>query len=230
MFCSVSTNSRGRRPGGQQGGSRQGVSRLWGKVAALYPLLAGLLLCAGPARAQLSTSPASVACPAPRVPEPCVELDARRSLDPGAGPLTYRWLMGDGTTLTGPVISHCYARRGRYTVQLDVLVESTGELRPAEKTLVVDFTQEPLLDFTQSADTVRVGQPVEFDASRAQNPPCTNEQVAWDFRDGLIAGGRRVSHAFRRPGRYEVRMSLRGNGPNACPESHCVSRTVVVKE
>lgn len=138
--------------------------------------------------------------------------------------------MGDGTTLTGPQVSHCYARRARYTVQLDVLVERTGELRTAEKLVVMDFTQEPLLDFTASADTVRVGQPVDFDASQAQNPPCTNEEVAWDFRDGLVAGGRRVQHRFRRPGRYQVRMSLRGNGPDACPDSHCVVRPVTVTE
>ena len=193
-------------------------------------LMAGLSLAALSARAQEANDTRSAACPAPSVPEPCVELDGRKSVDPGAGPLTYRWHMGDGTTLTGPVVSHCYAQRARYTVQLDVLVDRTGELRPAEKTLVVDFTQEPLLDFTLSTDTVRVGQPVDFDASRAQNPPCTNEEVIWDFRDGLIATGRRITHRFRKSGRYEVRMSLRGNGPGSCPDSHCVSRTVVVTE
>ena len=208
--------------------SSASTSFSFGRLAAA--LLAPLLV-AGPARAQLSASPASVVCPAPRVPEPCVELDGRKSVDLGAvGPLSYRWLMGDGTALTGAQISHCYARRGRYTVQLDVLVESTGELRAAEKIMVVDLTAEPLLDFTQSADTVRVGQPVAFDARRAQYPPCTNEQVAWDFRDGFVTGGRQVTHSFRKPGRYEVRMSLRGNGPDPCPESHCVSRLVVVRE
>jgi len=188
----------------------------------------GLLAWSRAVHAQQLGESVSVQCPLPRVPEPCVDLDARGSVDEKAGPFTYRWQMGDGTTLTGFAVSHCYSRRGRYTVQLDVLVEKTGELRTAEKTLVVDFTREPLLDFSVSADTVRVGEEVKFDASQAQNPPCENEQVAWDFRDGRLAGGRRISHRFNKAGRYEVRMSLRGNGPGACPDSHCVSRPVLV--
>lgn len=193
-------------------------------------LLLGLaLLLAGPAAlAQQAGDTLSVACPRPNVPPPCVDLDARRSIDPAAGPLTYRWQMGDGTTLTGPVISHCYRERGQYTIQLDVLDERTGRLRVAEQTYPVDFTQEPLLDFALTADTVRVGQPVTFDASQAQIPPCTNTVVLWDFRDGTISNGRRLTHSFRKPGRFEVRMSLRANGPDPCPDSHCVSRPVVV--
>ena len=187
-----------------------------------------LLLSAPAARAQQAGDTTSVACPRPSVPPPCVDLDARRSIDPLAGPLTYRWQMGDGTTLTGPVVSHCYRERGRYLIQLDVLDERTGRLRIAEQTYPVDFTQEPLIDFTLSTDTVRVGQPVTFDASRAQIPPCTNTIVLWDFRDGAISNGRRLTHTFRKPGRFEVRMSLRANGPGSCPDSHCVSRPVVV--
>ncbi|RTQ49159.1 PKD domain-containing protein [Hymenobacter gummosus] len=190
------------------------------------PLL--LLLPALPAAAQQAGDTLSVACPVPQVPEPCVDLDARRSIDPAAGPLTYRWQMGDGTTLTGPVISHCYRERKRYLIQLDVLDERTGQLRQAEQTYPVDFTLEPLIDFTLSTDTVRVGQAVVFDASQAQIPPCTNTVVLWDFRDGLVTNGRRVTHAFRKPGRFEVRMSLRANGPDPCPDSHCVSRPIVV--
>lgn len=194
----------------------------------LAALLGGLLLLGPAALAQQAGDTLSVACPRPSVPAPCVDLDARRSLDPAAGPLTYRWQMGDGTTLTGPVVSHCYPERRRYLIQLDVVDGRTGQIRLAERTYPVDFTLEPLLDFSVSADTVRVGQPVAFDASQAQIPPCTNTVVLWDFRDGTVSNGRLQTHAFRRTGRFEVRMSLRANGPGSCPDSHCVSRAVVV--
>lgn len=209
MYYSVSINSK--------------AGRLAGLAA-----VAGLLLAAPTARAQDGGQPASVVCPLVQAAQRCVDLDARKSIDPAGEPLTYRWQMGDGTTLTGPVVSHCYAQRARYTVQLDVVVASTGEVRPAEKTLVVDFTEDQLLDFTQSADTVHVGGPVSFDASKARYPPCANEQIVWDFRDGFVAAGPRASHSFRKPGLFEVRMSLRGVGPAACSESHCASRPVLV--
>ncbi|MFD2787450.1 PKD domain-containing protein [Hymenobacter rubripertinctus] len=193
----------------------------------LLCLLLVLLFVAQPAAAQSAGDTLSVDCPLPRVMEMCVELDARRAVDPAAGPLTFRWHMGDGTLLTGATISHCYQQRRHYTVQLDVLDEATGEIRAAEKLIPVDFTTEIVLNF-RAADTVRVGQPLTFDALDSQLPLCANAVVLWDFRDGYVTNGRQVAHAFRRPGQYLVRMSLRGNGPDSCPASHCVSRRVVV--
>lgn len=190
-------------------------------------LLPTLLLAPRPATAQQAGDTTSVACPPPRVPRLCVELDASRSVDPAAGPLTFRWDMGDGTTLSGPTVAHCYAARRRYTVRLDVVDEASGEVREAEKLLDVDFTQQTVVNF-RAADTVRVGQPVVFDAADSQLPACQNMVVIWDFRDGAIGTGPRYEHRFRRPGRYAVRMALRANGPGSCPDSHCVSRAVVV--
>jgi PKD repeat protein len=193
-----------------------------------FCLLLVLLTGARAAYAQEAGDTISAACPLPRVMEMCVELDARRAVDPEAGPLTFRWNMGDGTQLTGPTVQHCYQERKKYTVQLDVLEEATGEVRTAEKLIPVDFTQEIVLNF-RAADTVRVGQPVTFDALDSQLPLCQNVVVLWDFRDGYVSNGRQAQHTFRRPGQYAVRMSLRGNGPDACPSSHCVSRTIVVQ-
>ncbi|MCA8831553.1 PKD domain-containing protein [Hymenobacter pini] len=198
--------------------------------AVRFLLLFGLwcgLLGTQRAAAQEAGDTLSAACPLPRVLEMCVELDARRAIDPDAGPLTFRWDMGDGTQLTGPVIQHCYQARKAYTIQLDVVEEATGEVRTAEKLIPVDFTKEIVLNF-RAVDSVRVGQPITFDALDSQLPLCENVVVLWDFRDGYVTNGRQVQHAFRRPGQYAVRMSLRGNGPDACPSSHCVSRTVVV--
>lgn len=200
--------------------------RRFGPVSLL--LLLGLALHARPASAQQAGDTLSVGCPRPQVAPPCVDLDASRSVDPGAGPLIYRWQMGDGTTLTGIRISHCYPERKRYLIQLDVFDERTGELRQAEKTYPVDFTLEPLVDFTVSTDTVHVGQAVTFDASQAKLPLCSNTVVLWDFRDGAVSNGRRIEHKFRKPGLFEVRMSLRANGPDPCPDSHCVSRPILV--
>lgn len=178
--------------------------------------------------AQIAGDTISSECPPARTVELCVELDARVSVDSAAGPLSYRWLMGDGTTLTGATVAHCYAERRRYTVQLDVVDEKTGEIRTAEKLIPVDFTQEIVLNFQASPANGRVGQRIVFDALDSQLPLCENVVVLWDFRDGSVANGRRVEHVFRRPGNYTVRMALRGNGPDTCPDSHCVTRLVGV--
>lgn len=162
--------------------------------------------------------------------ELCVDFDATRSVDPGAGPLEYRWNMGDGTTLTGLTITHCYPSRAHYQVVLDVVVPATGEVRRAEKTFDVDLTRKPVLNFSAGPTLrARVGQPVAFDALDSVLPDCQSVVVVWDFRDGYTQQGRRVEHSFRKPGRFPVRMSLRSYGPGACAASNCVSQEVVVE-
>jgi PKD repeat protein len=167
-------------------------------------------------------------CGPPILPQLCVDFDASRSVDPAAGPLVYRWQMGDSTTLTGLTVSHCYKRRARYQVVLEVLVPATGEVRPAEKNFTVDLLAQPVIYFSLPTTTVRVGQPARFDALDSGLPTCQNVSYIWDFRDETTQQGQRVEHTFRRAGRYQVRLSLRGYGPGDCASSHCATQEVVV--
>ena len=193
-------------------------------------LLVALLALAGPvAHAQQAGDTTSVNCGAPLPRLLCVDLDGRGSVDPAAGPLTYRWLMGDGTTLTGPVVSYCYKERKNYVVQLDVVVDNTGEVRTGQKYIPINLVQQDVVDFTAQPSRVRVGQSVAFAAPEAQLLSCQNVQLVWDFRDGTVVQGRTAQHTFRRPGTYAVRFSMRGYGSNACTGSHCVTREVVVE-
>lgn len=183
------------------------------------------------AHAQYPTAdPSVVECGSVQLAELCVDFDASRSVDPAAGPLEYRWNMGDGTTLTGLTITHCYKTRDHYKVTLDVAVPATGEVRRAERTFDVDLTRKPVLNFSVGpALRVRVGQPVAFDALDSVLPDCQSVVVVWDFRDGYTQQGRRAEHTFRKAGRFAVRMSLRGYGPGSCAASNCVSQEVVVE-
>ncbi|MGI4759069.1 MAG: PKD domain-containing protein [Janthinobacterium lividum] len=177
-----------------------------------------------------AADPSVVECGPVQPAELCVDFDASRSVDAGAGPLEYRWNMGDGTTLTGLTITYCYKTRAHYQVTLDVAVPATGEVRRAERTFDVDLTRKPVLNFSVGpALNVRVGQPVTFDALDSVLPDCQSVVVVWDFRDGYTQQGRRAEHTFRKAGRFAVRMSMRGYGPGSCAASNCVSQEVVVE-
>ena len=184
---------------------------------------------AAPARAQRSDTSSTV-CPAPHVVNRCVEFDARRSVDTLSGRQTYLWDMGDGTMLTGYSVSHCYTDFKDYTVRLDVRLEATGELRTGERTFTVPLQGQEVLDFTTSATQVRVGEPVVFEAPETILPNCQNLILTWDFRDGFLGSGHRVTHKFRKTGTFQVRLSVRAFGRAPCTDSHCVSRQVVVVE
>ena len=200
------------------------------RFAATRPLLTALLLLLGlAAHAQQAGDTTSVRCGPPLPRMLCVDLDGRPSIDEPAGPFTYEWHMGDGTTLTGPTVSHCYKERKNYVVQLDVIVVKTGEVRRGQKYIPVNLEQQDIVDFTASTTRVRVGQPVSFASPEVQLLTCRNVQYIWDFRDGTLVQGRTAQHVFRRAGTYAVRFSMRGYGADACVASHCVSREVVVE-
>ncbi|MDJ0363616.1 PKD domain-containing protein [Hymenobacter sp. H14-R3] len=201
------------------------------RLRSAATLAAALALPAAGAHAQTAATDTTTAVCGPLQPaELCVDFDASRSVDPAAGPLEYRWDMGDGTTLTGLTITHCYKARARYQVVLDVVVPATGEVRHAERTFDVNLLLKPVLNFSAGPTLkARVGQPVTFDALDSVLPDCQSVVVIWDFRDGYTQQGRRVEHSFRKAGRFPVRMSLRGYGPGACAASNCVSQEVVVE-
>jgi PKD repeat protein len=206
-------------------GSQSRIS--YGQFCLLGLLL--VLLASPSSYAQKAGDTSSMNCEAPLPPMLCVDLDGRASVDSAAGPLTYRWLMGDGTTLTGPMVSHCYKERKNYVVQLDVLVNSTGEVRTGQKYIPINLVDQDIVDFSAQPSRVRVGESVAFAAPDAQLPTCQNVQLLWDFRDGTLARGRTAQHVFRRAGTYLVRFSMRGFGSDACISSHCVTREVVVE-
>ncbi len=183
---------------------------------------------AGTAHAQQAGDTLSVPCPPPALLRQCVDFDATRALDPKAGPQTFIWNLGDGTVLRGLKVSYCYKELKNYLVTLDVQNSRTKVIRRAEKTYAVALADQDILDFSQSAMQVHVGDAVVFEAPAAVLPTCENVQLIWDFRDGLQARGRKVSHRFRKPGTFAVRLSLRAYGPGTCPNSHCVSREITV--
>ncbi|MDQ2793791.1 MAG: PKD domain-containing protein, partial [Bacteroidota bacterium] len=161
------------------------------RFAAKLPFLAALLLLTSvAAHAQQAGDTTSVGCGPPLPRMLCVDLDGRPSIDEPAGPFTYEWHMGDGTTLTGPTISHCYKERKNYVVQLDVIVDKTGEVRRGQKYIPINLLEQDIVDFTASTTTVRVGQPVSFNSPEAQLLDCRNMQYIWDFRDGTVVQGR----------------------------------------
>ena len=198
-------------------------------ISAKISLLAALLVLVGfAAQAQQAGDTTSISCGPPLPRMLCVDLDGRPSIDEPAGPFTYQWHMGDGTTLTGPTVSYCYKERKNYVVELDVIVDKTGEVRRGQKYIPVNLVQQDIVDFTTTT-RVRVGQPVSFDSPEAQLITCHNVQYVWDFRDGSVVQGRTAQHSFRRPGTYSVRFSMRGYGSQDCVASHCVSREIIVE-
>lgn len=70
---------------------------------------------------------AYIDAPEAGIPNRSISFDGRRSSDPDGSITKYKWNMGDGTLLEGPVIEHTYNKPGIYQVQLQVFDDTLLE-------------------------------------------------------------------------------------------------------
>jgi len=135
-----------------------------------------------------------------------VEFDGSSSY-PGSGPLvSYRWSFGDGSSASGMIVSHGYARTGRYRVQLKV-TDTAGLSSSVHR--IVRITAPRHVRIAVSPAQPHVSSAATFSASARD--PGGIASYRWRFGDGSSGHGGRVSHVYARRGRYTVTLTVADN-------------------
>ena len=70
-----------------------------------------------------------------------------------------------------------------------------------------DFNRPPIIDFS-GPYTGKIGEPVYFDASRSYDPDGDLINFKWDFGDGNIGYGSKLSHTYEKTGKYLVELNI----------------------
>jgi len=93
--------------------------------------------------------------------------------------------------------------------------EAVNETVPTEappetgaETVAPEANSPPYAIARVSSLFVKVGQPVEFDASLSRDPDGVIVEYVWDFGDGTRASGVRVTHTYELPGSYIVVLTV----------------------
>jgi PKD repeat protein len=133
-------------------------------------------------------------------------LDGSGSWDPDGAITNYSWSFGDGSTGSGPTMSHTYATDGAYTLTLTVY-DNSGATSSQSTTVNVDLP--PVATFTSSCS----GLACSFDASDAfDSGGGTIVSYAWFFGDGTTASAALVGHTYAAFGTYTVVLRVTDNG------------------
>jgi PKD repeat protein len=125
------------------------------------------------------------------------------------------WTFGDGTTATGAAAKHAFAQPGTYSVAVQGPIDRAGTVLLTPLTRLVKVNRPPAA-IVESDRKTCPGQALTFDASRSFDADGTITSFDWDFGDGTIATGPRVTHVFDRPGTYAVRMKTTDDSGSSC--------------
>ncbi len=128
------------------------------------------------------------------------------------------WSFGDGATGMGADVVHTWATNRNYAVEVIVTDAAGAQTRVVATVRVADTAPVAAFDFAPAATDMTIAF---TDASTGHD---VVNRWTWSFGDGTSANGRNVSHAYLRPGRYDVTLTAR----DADGSTSRVTRTVEV--
>lgn len=137
-----------------------------------------------------------------------INFTAEASSDMDGTIVNYTWDLGDGISGTGPTASRSYDEPGTKTVRVRVR-DDDNTTADASVTFEIG-NLVPIADARTSDDvtTIDKGDSVDFDATGSYDPDGDIETLIWDFGDGSTKQGWTVSKTFRKPGTYNVSLTV----------------------
>ncbi len=134
-------------------------------------------------------------------------LDGSGSSDADGVILTHDWDFGDGATGSGETVDYAWVMPGVYRVQLTVTDDSATRSATSSTELEITVSDAPKADPGPAQHLT--ASVVSFDGGGSSDTDGVITSWEWEFGDGATASGRNVSHAYARPGTYEVALTVR---------------------
>ena len=136
--------------------------------------------------------------------------------------LSYVWDFGDGTTATGPKVSHEYVDKGKSAGVFNATLEVTMQDRSSGaqiinkdyKTTISIKNIKPTIILQASSEKGAAPLAVNFDASSSTDPDGKITGFAWDLDGNGVfndATGEKASYTYTASGTYEAAVQVTDN-------------------
>ena len=139
-----------------------------------------------------------------------VKFSGSRSNDIDGKIAKYKWDFGDGTIGEGENPAHKYSKPGTYKIKLTVIDDSETRSNWAENYCSVRINAAPVAVAgpDQTAYFGGAHDAVLFDGTKSYDPDNEPLNYFWDFGDGGKANGPKVSHTYKKAGKYTVKLRV----------------------
>ncbi|OLE77399.1 hypothetical protein AUG19_00620 [archaeon 13_1_20CM_2_54_9] len=141
----------------------------------------------------------------------------------GTGPYTVAWTFGDGSTGTGPSVTHTYTAAQAFTVTETATDSSTpAQTATSSKSVTVSTTPPLTTSFTVIPSSPVVNTPATLTASTSGGTgPYT---ISWSFGDGSTGSGTTTPHTYAAAQSFTVTETARDS---STPQQTTVSTNTV---
>jgi large repetitive protein len=158
-----------------------------------------------------------------------ITLDGSQSSDADGDLLKYEWDFGDSTTAEGITVNKNYNTPGLFTIKLKVSDNSGLSCNSSYDTKVIKVVESPVAfagkDFIGCAN-----KEVFFDAYKSTDSDGIVNSFVWDFGDGFTGGGVKTSHIYKKPGVYNVGLTITGELVGDCDNTATDELIVTIDE
>jgi PKD repeat protein len=160
--------------------------------------------------------PDCLVCPGDKVP-----FDGSECVDRDGVIQEYVWSFGDGLTGEGKRLAHAYAQPGQYQAVLTIRDNSGTNCDAAQGTRIVHVNAPPVADAGPDMEAFYGGayDVVHFDGTGSHDQNGDPLTFHWDFGDGTVGIGPKVSHVYKRAGAYTVVLRVSDGTHTICGES-----------
>jgi len=168
-----------------------------------------------------------VSCPESVCTGTQVSFDASRSSDPDGDPLGFSWDFGDGVTMKGGhKVTHTYEKGGVYSVKVTA-DDNRGTLCSSSSAVAAIKVNTPPVADAGRNQVCCLGIETPFDGSASSDADGDTLIYTWDFGDGAVAEGSKVSHVYAKSGTYTVTLTVDDNSGGPCSSSKASFKALV---
>lgn len=153
-------------------------------------------------------------------PDEILTFDGSASQDQDGEIKRYVWNFGDGKSAEGAKVQYAYTKPGNYKATLTVYDNSGTDCGIVTDEAAVLINSKPVAKIAPVGRVFTGGahDAVLFDGSGSTDADNQALKYIWNFGDGTTADGAKVSHYFAKPGKYNVRLTVKDTTGKVCGE------------